>query len=437
MAATDKISIKIHRGTHQIGGCVTEVAYRNSRILIDFGSELPSTEKEPEELRIPGFTKEEDESSVDDKKDPPYHAVFYTHHHGDHMGMFKSIKSDIPQYMGATARRIMATISKWIRDEEALQILNNNQIIRTIEEKQPVVIGNGDIVITPYSVDHSAYDSYMYLIEAGGKRILHTGDFREHGYRGKALLSMLKYYVCREDKLPIDILIIEGTMMSRKTEKVMRESELKKKAIDLLKVRRHAFLLCSSTNLDSLASFCQAAKELRIPIICNGYQKEVFQIYNDTAGEKSEIYQFKHVYTFGDDHHLRQWKGISQEEYIREHGFLMLVKAEDSYVRRMEPFEDLEPILIYSMWEGYIDPASPSYNKELAEMMKRWKGISLHTSGHATTDTIERVIRTVKPQEAIIPIHSEKIEEFRNLDISEEFLAKVCLLQDGDVWYDK
>ena len=34
-------------------------------------------------------------------------------------------------------------------------------------------------------VDHSALDSYMFLIETGGKKILFTGDFREHGIIGE------------------------------------------------------------------------------------------------------------------------------------------------------------------------------------------------------------------------------------------------------------
>ena len=39
----------------------------------------------------------------------------------------------------------------------------------------------GDMTLTPIRVNHSAFDSYMFLIEAEGKRVLHTGDFRTHG----------------------------------------------------------------------------------------------------------------------------------------------------------------------------------------------------------------------------------------------------------------
>lgn len=39
----------------------------------------------------------------------------------------------------------------------------------------------GVFKITPYLVDHSAYDAYSLLIEAEGKRLLYSGDFRAHG----------------------------------------------------------------------------------------------------------------------------------------------------------------------------------------------------------------------------------------------------------------
>ena len=45
----------------------------------------------------------------------------------------------------------------------------------------------GDIRVTPFVVDHSALDAYMFLIEIDGKKILFTGDFREHGITGEKI----------------------------------------------------------------------------------------------------------------------------------------------------------------------------------------------------------------------------------------------------------
>lgn len=69
-------------------------------------------------------------------------------------------------------------------------------------------ISIGDIRVTPFSNCHSIYDSHIFLIEADGKRIWHTGDYREHGYRGKDLFPTLEEYAT-----DIDVLITEGTML--------------------------------------------------------------------------------------------------------------------------------------------------------------------------------------------------------------------------------
>ena len=35
------MNIKIHRGLEQIGGCITEINTKNSRVFIDMGQNLP------------------------------------------------------------------------------------------------------------------------------------------------------------------------------------------------------------------------------------------------------------------------------------------------------------------------------------------------------------------------------------------------------------
>ena len=44
--------------------------------------------------------------------------------------------------------------------------------------------------VTPFTVNHSAGDAYMLLIKVDGKTILHTGDFRDHGYYGEKIVIL-------------------------------------------------------------------------------------------------------------------------------------------------------------------------------------------------------------------------------------------------------
>lgn len=50
----------------------------------------------------------------------------------------------------------------------------------TIDIQDQVPFYIKEVKITPYIVDHSAYGAFMFLIEADGKRVLYTGDYRNH-----------------------------------------------------------------------------------------------------------------------------------------------------------------------------------------------------------------------------------------------------------------
>ena len=158
------MQIKVYRGTHQIGGCITEIKTSAARIIIDMGAELPSATTATKLLEIDGVTC----------GTPNCDAVLFTHYHGDHVGMYEKILPDIPVYMGSAAKRIYAVV------QNALKKKLDKGSPDIVEKFREYAIGKplkfGDIKVTPYVVDHSAFDAYMLLIEAEGKRILHTGD---------------------------------------------------------------------------------------------------------------------------------------------------------------------------------------------------------------------------------------------------------------------
>lgn len=191
------MKIIIHRGTHRIGGMATEIRTDTTRILIDMGDELsldPDFVSAP--LGIPGVTDDTDYCD----------AVLFTHYHGDHIGQMTRIRKDVPLYAGALAKDIMLFSNNrgYHKDQE---LCDRIATINTFNGGDALSIG--DIRITTWSIDHSACDSYFFLIEAEGKRILYTGDFRTHGFRGKAIFKILGVIG------KVDVLITEGTTLSR------------------------------------------------------------------------------------------------------------------------------------------------------------------------------------------------------------------------------
>ena len=330
------MQVKVHRGTHQIGGSITEIKTANARLIIDIGEELPSLNKSELPFDIDGITK--GTANCD--------GILVTHYHGDHVGMFEKVLPNIPIYMGATAKKILSIVQTAIQ-----KIPNENkgnpELVATFKEFEA---GKSfqikDIKITPYCIDHSAFDAYMFLIEAEGKRILHTGDFRMHGARGRGMEKVFRTFAKN-----IDLLIIEGTMLSRMGEKAITEHELGQEAEKLLRENKNVIVLCSSTNIDTIAEFYHATAKLKKPfVICDDMQDEILKVVTATA--KSSFYDFTKpkVYTYGKNEKL--------QKYMTDCGFCFIGRMNYSTQMAMETFKD--NLLIYSMWKGYLDENHPA-----------------------------------------------------------------------------
>ena len=411
------MKIMIHRGINQIGGCITEIAIEKVRILIDMGQNLPDGEGVVKDdfanlHSVKTLTKDVD-------------AIFYTHYHGDHLGLFYLVPDDINQYIGKVAKKVALCKHNRLSFIKGREDISNTEIsklkqMQTFSPLQEIVIG--DIKIIPYLVSHSAYDAYMFLIEAHGKRILHTGDFRGHGYLSKGLLPTIKKYILKRGN--INILITEGTMLSRIDERVRHEYELKREMVELMKKYKNVFAMCSSTDMERLATFHAANKEMhKRPFVCDDFQEDVLKIFSDTAGKKSPMFGFGGTYSFSE-------KNTKLLKWMKEKGFCMLVRATgkfDSYLNFILPqIDENETVLIYSMWKEYVNPDSKHSNRRYLNFIEKFPNIQkIHSTGHASADCLADVCNLVNPTVGIIPIHSECSADYQKLSIKEKLKSKI------------
>lgn len=416
------MNIIVHRGLEQIGGCITEISTATSRVFIDFGQNLPGNGE--------ATTPEQDKLMVERifaTNTKTHEAVFYTHGHEDHVGLFEFIPPYVPQYMSDGTKELLLikygilkeglelsfeqlqndkTINKEQYDEVIVQKANTeNKIniiakmkswVRTTPRKMPSHVTIGDIKITPFFSSHSIYDSYMFLIEADGKRIWHTGDYRAHGYMGKGLIPTLRKYATN-----IDTLITEGTMLNRNDE-CIHECKVSEKMANVMKAFKYVFVLASATDIERLASIKNATSEAKKTLyICSKFIASTMSFFTERESEQSHgLFSFSPC--------MLRLNGLKR---IKNKGFVLVTGT--SQISRVEkllkelPIE--ETILIYSSWEGYyIIPeqiaVNPSY-KKFRELF--FNVVDIHTSGHADKTTIQKVIDVVKPQKTIF-IHKER-----------------------------
>lgn len=401
------MKITIHRGANQIGGCITAISSGDCKVLIDFGSNLPgSKEDELSEEQIINMAGDAD-------------AVFYTHYHGDHVGLHHLIPSNIKQYIGAGAKEVMLckyeTLNKY--GGYSRHIKATEAMLPYCANRRIDVGGKGKIFVTPYFVSHSAFDAYMLTIECEGRTILHTGDFRKHGYLGKGLIPTLDRYVGT-----VDILITEGTMLGRKQEQVVSEHELQRNVTEILKEHKNVFALCSSTDIDRLASFNASCKDASRMFVVDEYQKRILDIFSKYAGKRSLLYRF-------DAFKLTNFKTENVKKKLSQKGFLMLIRA--SSFTLVESMMDIcnseNPWLIYSMWRGYAEENKNYSNENIIRIRNLFEGRifdgtkdGVHTSGHADVYTLAEVCKAVNPRIGVIPIHKDRCSEYESLpNISE------------------
>lgn len=115
----------------------------------------------------------------------------------------------------------------------------------------------GDFKITPYWNDHSAFDSYSFLIEANGKSIFYSGDFRDHGRKSKVFKRFL-----HNAPQNVDYLLLEGTTIGRKTIKDKTEIEIEDELFKVFSEPQKINLVYTAgQNIDRLVSIFKAAQK--------------------------------------------------------------------------------------------------------------------------------------------------------------------------------
>ena len=422
------MNIRVHRGLEQIGGCITEISTDTSRVFIDMGQNLPGNGKQT--------TPEQDKEMVEGffKNNLKEHeAVIYTHAHEDHVGLFYYVPNDVPQHIGEGGKEILIAkydlikkgheleyglvsamsahndnesqrasyerVTKTIQEDKEkirkLQIFHTWQ--RTKPHAKPQSFEVGDIRITPFFNCHSIYDSYMFLIEADGKRIWHTGDYREHGYMGKGLVPTLKRYATN-----IDVLITEGTMLKREDE-CIHEYEVSRRMASVMDAFKYVVVLASATDIERLATIKEAAKKARKDLyICSGYMKRTMQIFTRREAEASKgLFAFSPKFVGYED---------SKIPAMQKKGFVLVTGVtHQAFVEELcKNVDSSEVLLIYSSWDGYYkDPEQVKVNPRYKLFRDAFQNVvDIHTSGHADRKTIYKAIEIMKPKE-VICIHKE------------------------------
>lgn len=388
------MNIIIHRGQNQIGGSIIEVSSGITKIILDVGSNLEETD----DVFVPQveglFCGE-----------PAYNAVFISHYHSDHLGLLNHLLPGIPIYMGKQAYNILCAAEKYKGREVKLS---------PIDYQSEKTITIGELTVTPYRCDHSAFDSYMFVISDGQKKVLYSGDFRSNGWENFDELL---------EKIPkVDALIVEGTLLSRDTyQNNITEQQLEDIAVNALeKYTGPAFIMTSAMNIDRLKTAYNIAQRTGRLFLEDIYTASILTAVGKNVPAPVTTRGVKVFMVGGRDSHdaLAPFTGHTiGRNSIAKSEFLMCIRP--SMIRTLKKLNEDRSfengILFYSMWKGYQEN---EYTKKFLEYMESTgvKIHALHTSGHADIETIDRLVEKASP-ETIIPVHTENPQWYEKYGI--------------------
>lgn len=374
------MNIIIHRGTHQIGGSAIEISTASTRIILDFGNELSLDEKyTPINLDIDGVTKGL----------PDCDGIVISHYHMDHLGQLTSALPEIPLYMGELSKEIALIGAEYQDRCLYLRLLGANTF------RGGDAFSIGDIRIRPLVIDHSAVDSYMFALEAEGKHVLYTGDFRMHGLRHHILDQLVNTYIGE-----VDVLITEGTSLSRDADKYISEAAVLDDISSYIQDGKYVFIMCSSTNIDRIMGIWQNMPTDKV-LICDAYQKRILDTVINNVYYESSLYR-RH------DSPLVLSKR-PYPKYYMDHGFVSLVRGTENFISQIKEFPKDDVRIIYSMWTGYIEE-----NLALKDLLETYPTYICHASGHVSKNDLIKFIELVNP-DAIIPVHTDNPERLEEL----------------------
>lgn len=417
------IKITIHRGAKEIGGTLIDLQSENSRIILDIGFPLFLDGNVVEKKLKQKTTQELLELGVLPKisglyswEKPKVDAVLISHAHLDHYGLLNFVHPEIPIYMSTATREIINFKNRYV---------GNNAVaseVRTFQMYEPFVVC--DFRVMPFLMDHSAFDAAAFEINAHGKTLVYTGDFRCHGRKSVCLERFIKSV-----KKNSDLLLIEGTLMGRQDKISMTEQELESRLVESSRNCTGAILFQSSSqNIDRLVSFYRASKKLGRLFVIDLYTANVLdmlsQINHSRLPRPSSKFpnlkvfyphsQTKYIYKTIGEEYAKRFSSyyISKDELKKNQGRVFML-ARPSMVKDIEKIGFQDGLFIYSLWSGYREGESQKkFESVLSRLGFQW--ISLHTSGHADVDDLKRVIEELMPKR-IVPIHTNQPEDFEHL----------------------
>jgi ribonuclease J len=424
----------VHRGTREIGGSCIEVTTPAARVVLDLGLPLVTATREPfdaqaalrksaEDLRADGTLPRVAGLFTPDHSAPD--AILLSHAHLDHIGLVHFSRPEIPVYATRGTSKMMLAGAVFAGRPG----LDRGRH-RVILAGEPFAVN--DLTVTPFAVDHSTFGSVAFLLEAGGKTLLYSGDLRTHGRKPGMARALLE----RVSPKAIDVFLTEGTHLGGEAASGISEFDLEEQVVELTRTDPGLVLAAfSPQDVDRVVTFYRAGRRTGRTFVADAYTAFVLR---QVAGESHipRPTRDKGIRVFHNAAFRRKRAGRLRALFEPDRIDLPeILSAPAGHLMVFRPsMTDLDfggtlpdrVRVIYSYWLGYLGNADWV---DLRDRVGRANGdfVPAHASGHIHVNDLLALVRAVGAR-AIIPVHT-----FEPQILATHF-PNIVLLADGQAY---
>jgi ribonuclease J len=410
------MKVKIYRGTREIGGTCVELTADNGKVLwVDLGVPLDSTNPDI------------------DYAQNKFDALLISHPHQDHFGLMEKVGTTVPIFIGELSLDLINATKIFM----GIPQLNAN--FKTIRPWESFTIAD-TFRVKPFLTDHSTPEAFAFLIEADGKRIFYSGDFRATGRKNIVYKKQIE-----NPPENIDLLLIEGTMVERTNHLYSTEDSVEEAIHNTIKAQTNlSFVISSAQNIDRLISVFRACKRTKKYLVIDVYTAWILEMVrkqskNIPAIEWEEIKVYDHPSqlekvkdkSFDDFRNRIKPQRVGNSVFSNPSDYVYFVRCpNEKLIDKVRSKGTIN--IIYSQWEGYLKEEHKTFCTDNLNALKKDSDISfqtIHTSGHATVPDLMKFAEAINAKK-LVPIHTAFPEQFKK-EFEKQGFSNITLWEDG------
>jgi len=421
-SAQNKLRIIPLGGQEEVGRNMNVFEYNNDIVIIDMGMQFPEEDMPGIDYIIPNIKYLKG-------KEKNIRGVIFTHAHLDHIGAAPILleKLGYPPIIGRPLT--LAMIKNRLEDYKK----NSSKRLKTIEIKnlrQKIKLASFEASFFP--VDHSIMDAMGIILKSPQATVIHPGDwtYEENPVKRKSI----NYHHLSRLKKPT-ILMLESLASTNTTPRVP-EKVMYKNIEKLIKSASGRIILATfSSQIERIKNIIPMAEKFGRKVAFDGYSMRLNMEIAKKLGyikfKKSNVIPIKKINKYPDDKVLIFCTGAQGEPRAV---LSRMVEGSHKYVQIKK-----KDTVIFS---SSVIPGNERSIQKLKDSLYRLSDnvihsdiMDVHSSGHATTQNIIKVVRQIKPT-YFMPVYANYyfLKEAEKLIARDNFAKKnIFVLENGQV----